>query len=364
MNVRKKRLLFIDLANSMGGVETYLENLTALLRDHADIRLLTTLPDLEAKMRRSEIYVYRIPSLFDRTKSSRFVAAILYLPFILVRDGIDTIQINGFLESIFIPLARICGKKTVYTRHGPTELELYTWYREPLRFFPRYVSLRLLRLSSRVVCVSDAVGRSLAGILPSERIEVVSNWVPDYSPNELSPLAGSQWATILYVGRLEKYKGIQILVDAFRSLEAARLIVVGEGSYRKQLELLAKGTNTQFEGFQRDVGVFYQSADVFVMPSFGPEGLPMVTLEAMGRGLPCILSDLPVHREVAGPDAAALLFTPGDVIDLRSKLTAILSDESLRIQYARKGYGRVQEKYSRKLALHGYRDIFDIRPTT
>jgi glycosyltransferase involved in cell wall biosynthesis len=308
------------------------------------------------------VIVYRIPFPFSRVKTLRFLAAIFYMPVILFRDKIDTIQVNGFLESIFIPLARACRKRAIYTRHGPSELELYKWYREPLRFFPRYISRRCLGLSSLIVCVSEAVGESQRGFLPDDRIEIISNWVPDYTPISLSAINNGRAAQVLYVGRLEQYKGLYILLEALKDIPGVQLVVIGEGAYRGQLEILADGINARFEGFQRDVTKYYEAADVFVMPSLGPEGLPMVTLEAMGRGLPCIFSDLPVHREVAGSPEAAMLFHTGDAIDLRDKLIAMISDDSLRLGYARKAFARVKNRYSAHAALQGYFRVFGISP--
>ena len=74
--------------------------------------------------------------------------------------------------------------------------------------------------------------------------------------------------------------------------------------------------NVRFVGFQRNLREFYERADIFVMPSLGPEGLPMTSLEAMAHGLPCIFSDLPVHHEITDHGKGAYLFRSGEVESL------------------------------------------------
>ena len=129
---------------------------------------------------------------------------------------------------------------------------------------------------------------------------------------------------MLFVGRLERYKGLYLLLEALREIPDVRLTVVGDGSYRKELERLAEGIDVRFEGFQRHPAPYYAEADIFVMPSLGPEGFGIVTMEAMAHGLPCVISDLAVHREITGEGTAAMLFRNGNVEDLRGKLHELI----------------------------------------
>jgi glycosyltransferase involved in cell wall biosynthesis len=106
--------------------------------------------------------------------------------------------------------------------------------------------------------------------------------------------------------------------------------VVGDGSYRSQLEVAAQELDVQFAGFQADPSRFYEDSTVFINPSLGPEGLPLVSLEAMAYGLPCIFSDLPVHREITGGGKAAVLFKRGDSDSLTQQLRELLGSEAGR----------------------------------
>ena len=94
--------------------------------------------------------------------------------------------------------------------------------------------------------------------------------------------------------------------------------------------------------------------DIFVMPSLGPEGFGIVTMEAMAHGVPCLISDLDVHREITAAGTAAMLFRSGDVEDLRAKLSLLLKETTLRSAYSQSGYRRVKQAYNPEVALKSY----------
>jgi glycosyltransferase involved in cell wall biosynthesis len=165
---------------------------------------------------------------------------------------------------------------------------------------------------------------------------------------------------LLFVGRLERYKGLHLLLRAMRSLPGTRLTVLGDGSYRKELEHLAAGMRVCFEGFQSNPEKYYAEADIFVMPSLGPEGLPMVTIEAMAHGLPCLFSDLEVHREITAAGTAGMLFRSGDVEDLRYQLSLLIEQTPLRAAYSQAGYRRVEAAYNPDVALRSYLCAFGL----
>ena len=358
--MKKKRILLIDLGGSMGGVESYLENLADMLRDRAELFLLCSLPELAGRLRDKGTRVLLLPAFLARRKALRFLAAAFILPVILIGQRIAAIQVNGFLEAVLLLPPRLLGREAVYTRHGPFEDDLYKWYRNPARYIPRYLSRACVHFATRVICVSEAVEAVVKHIIPAERITVIPNWVsriPPYRPREEKLKLP---ARLLYVGRLERYKGLHLLLEALWKIPNAALTVLGDGSYRTQLENQAAGMNVRFEGFQKNPEPYYAEADIFVMPSMGPEGLPMVTIEAMAQGLPCLFSDLSVHQEITAQGSAGMLFRSGDAEDLRAKLTVLLEKDSLRATYSKEAYRMVREKYNPDTARQLYLRAFGL----
>lgn len=360
----KERLLFIDLGSHYGGVETYVEGLAGILSPHMQGYAVCSLPKLAAKLRGQGVTVVCLPLLGSKWyKALRLVLASLVIPYMLLRFGIRTVQVNGYFESLLLGPLRLFGCKAIYTMHGPFETELYSWFRNPVRFFPRALSRQSLRFASQVVCVSETVGGIARGVLPQERVSVIANWVQPPSSFKRS-FSIDETPQLLFVGRLEEYKGIQLILKAMRQIPDISLLIVGEGSYRPQLEAAAKYLDVHFAGFQRDPSCFYNGSALFINPSSGPEGLPLVSLEAMAHGLPCIFSDIPVHLEISAEGGAAALFRHGDSESLAEKLRQLLNDEGRRQNYGLAGRRLVEQKYSPGVAGQQYLKAFGVAQVT
>jgi glycosyltransferase involved in cell wall biosynthesis len=350
-----RRLLLIDIGSPFGGVETYVENLSALLQGQIEVFCICALPELATRLKALGVRVVCIPILFSRwSKILRFLLAFPILAYLIIRYNIGVVQVNGYLESILMMPARLLGSQTIRTAHGPSEIDRYKWYRRPEMFFPRLASRYCLNLASRVVCVSEAVSQDVLKVVPARRVAVVSNWVSAIPDHVRSRRNIASPTRILYVGRLERYKGLDLLFDAVRGLPGVRIIVVGDGEFRPELERTASGLQVAFEGFRPSISSYYDDADIFVNPSRGPEGLPMVSLEAMAYGIPCLFSDLQVHREISESGNGASLFRLGDENSLRDCLQLLLSDDNYRQTIADNARKIVSAKYSSQAALRGY----------
>jgi glycosyltransferase involved in cell wall biosynthesis len=143
------------------------------------------------------------------------------------------------------------------------------------------------------------------------------------------------------VGKLSEEKGVHLLLDALRSVEA-RCVVVGFGPARTGLERAA-GDRVLFAGAleHRHLRHLWPLADVSVTPSVFPEAFGMVAAEAAACGsLPLVARHSGLAEVAQGIEAAypaehrdLVSFTPGDAEDLAAKLRAIL--ELPRSEWAR-----------------------------
>ena len=139
--------------------------------------------------------------------------------------------------------------------------------------------------------------------------------------------------TVVYFGKLIENKGVQVLLEAIAGLDA-RVVVVGFGDFREELEALAP-LGTLFTGAleHRHLRHLLSLCDVAVVPSIFPEAFGMVAAEAAAAGVLPLVSAHSGLAEVAagigeeaGPEAAALVsFPAGDVPELRERLAAILA---------------------------------------
>jgi phosphatidylinositol alpha-mannosyltransferase len=154
---------------------------------------------------------------------------------------------------------------------------------------------------------------------------------------------------VLFVGRLEKRKGVSHLLRAWahvrREMPNARLVIVGEGrpleGYRRFAELHGM-PEVELVGYvsPEELLRYYHTCDVFCAPSTGQESFGIVLLEAMAAGKPIVASAIPGYQEVARHRQEALLVEPRDEIALALSLVHLLADEQLRRRLGEAGQRR------------------------
>jgi glycosyltransferase involved in cell wall biosynthesis len=148
------------------------------------------------------------------------------------------------------------------------------------------------------------------------------------------------------VGRLVEKKGIEYLFDALRLLQhrglaLGKVVVIGDGPIRTELEAKAAGLNVEFRG-QRGRAEVHQAiaeSEVMLIPSVtaangDQEGLPVTLLEG-GAGQICVIaSRLPGIDEVIVDDESGLLVPQRDAAALADALELVLGDADLRQRLA------------------------------
>jgi phosphatidyl-myo-inositol alpha-mannosyltransferase len=152
--------------------------------------------------------------------------------------------------------------------------------------------------------------------------EVVPNGIDHAALASLEP--ARRGGRILFVGRDEPRKGLDVLLDAFRRLPGEpTLALVGPRR--------ASGERVEALGVVDDDELRRQlaRADVLAAPSVGGESFGIVLLEAMAAGLPVVASDIPGYRELL-PEEAGRLVPPRDPPSLAAALEELLAEASLR----------------------------------
>jgi glycosyltransferase involved in cell wall biosynthesis len=142
---------------------------------------------------------------------------------------------------------------------------------------------------------------------------------------------------ILFVGQLKRFKGIDVLLKAFKIINSkvrCKLLIVGKGPDESFLRNLASqlglSKNVIFAGYVDDaeLPLHYHICDVYVLPSVQRiENFGITLLEAMASGKPVISSDLPGPNEIVENQVNGFLFQPGDFRFLASLLIELLGNE-------------------------------------
>jgi glycosyltransferase involved in cell wall biosynthesis len=220
----------------------------------------------------------------------------------------------------------VCPKTTLLTRTNATCVNPPSLCRLYRRF------AKCIKLSA-VIVPSDFVLKKLSGF----------GFFPDVPKTKLpfgiedgEPVAKESNDTfdILYVGRLEKHKGIHCLIEAVRELDlhSVRLHVAGEGSERAGLERVARDDERiVIYGFlgPDKLRELYSMADVAVVPSIVDESFGLVIPEYYRNGIPVLGSWAGALPELISDGYNGFLFQPGDVAALATLLRTLSSNSKL-----------------------------------
>jgi glycosyltransferase involved in cell wall biosynthesis len=167
-----------------------------------------------------------------------------------------------------------------------------------------------LRRFDQVICISEAMRRYYSRCLPNQPLQVAYNFraEPLPIPTETSALAwienrrSAGDIVISFVGSLSKRKNILGLVVALADAPLLSLIVCGQGPLLDELEYAVQRMGLQgrvrFQGQVLSPSSITRHTDALVLPSYA-EGFPLAVLEAASVGVPVLMSNITVHRELA-----------------------------------------------------------------
>ena len=190
----------------------------------------------------------------------------------------------------------------------------------------------------------------------------VDHFSPDVSP--IDKFSDGK-LNILFVSRLEKRKGLNYLLEAFKQVKEeipdSRLIIVGPGTRlrRKYERQVARSglKDVIFVGFVAydELPRYYKTSDVFCAPATGAESFGIILLEAMAVGKPIVASNIEGYASVVTHGVDGLLVPPGDKEGLARALISLLSDQSLRQEMGAKGRVKALEHSWERIA----QDVFN-----
>lgn len=207
-------------------------------------------------------------------------------------------------------------------------------YPPPFRWFERAA----LRAASAVYCCNEAAAEVLARKGFTGVVEVVGLGVSTgrFAPSPTSSRPGR--LRLGYVGRLERHKGVHVLLEAVAATVGVELEVVGDGPERAALVAdalrLGIADRVTFGGFARhaELPEVYRRFDVVVVPSLPTaawvEQFGRVAVEAMASGVPVVVSDSGALPEVVRE--GGLFVPPGDVGALAETLALLAEDPDVR----------------------------------
>lgn len=222
-----------------------------------------------------------------------------------------------------------------------------------------------------VVVLTSGADQWIAANAPNKRIVIIPNavvWPTASSTPHLLPLdvLPDGIRLVLAVGRFTQAKGFDFLIEAFARARAQllewHLVILGDGPDRLALEAQIRAAGLEgyvhLPGRAGNIADWYARADLFAMAS-RHEGLPMVLLEAMAAGLPCVTWDYaygPADVIRSGVDG---IVTPmGDIQSLAEAIAAIGADDVRRGEFASRAT-EVRDRFSESAVQGRWADLFE-----
>lgn len=267
-----KKIMIISNVPFLGGAENFIIKELQLLESYYTVYYLVNCKDILNGIRnKSNVLLFqnskRIAQCFEIRKIVRSIKP-------------DLVIFNGGSSSYILPLLR--GTKTIFYKHSTCLcaskylrfryallLNFISFFADLTIHASRYSMNEQWIAKKRCVCIHNAIEvDEYAQEFPRKKIQ--------------APLR------VLYCGRLEESKGIELAIQAFEKIppQVAELHIVGTGSLEKKLRRYAK-SNIIFYGFQSNPDFFLRHADALILLSKA-ENCPLSILEAMNRELPVI----------------------------------------------------------------------------
>lgn len=358
-------IVFIEVASKMSGVEFSTHYLARCL-DRSHWTPLVICPeegDLPARCRAENIPVAIVPLPRFFSTSLRVGSLALVNPLAILADvGVmffAALIVARFLRSrspaLVVPkglLAQFYGglaarwagfpcvwhiQDRVSNRAGP----VYAWV----------LALTGRILAREIIVDAESIARQLIPIVPRDRVHVIWNGVDtrEFSPQVDGTRVRTEWQlgtgdlAIGVAGRLTRWKGQHLLIDAFARLAPkfpnARVFIVGSAlfdsdAYARELQArvheLGLADRVIFAGFRWDMPQVFAALDVVAHTALDKDSTPLAVISAMASGKAIVCARVDGTAQLFDDGTDGLLFVPGDVDDLSKKLEMLLQDMELR----------------------------------
>jgi len=362
-NAAHLRLMQLVYSLSHGGSESLACSLAMGLKYsaiHSSICALDLGGPLAEDLQRASIPFY----VMDRTPGKDWsLFPKLYRLF--RRERVNLVQTHHLTQLIYGGVAaRLAGAILVHVEH-----EYFTLMRPKAKRQLRTLAL----FCHRVVAVGDEIREFLLQEvkLPPSKVTVIPNGVDvtRYSPQSRVPRKAfhlvAEDRLIGHVARLEAEKDQETLLRAFRivltTYADARLVIVGDGSLRADLEAAARSLGIaeriNFLGFRKDVVDLLPHLEVFVLSS-AAEGLPLALLEAMACARPVIATRVGELPQVVRNGVTGLTVPPKDPVALAASITAVLKQPDWAATMGYTARQLIEEKFSLTSTVKQYQALY------
>jgi glycosyltransferase involved in cell wall biosynthesis len=371
-------VLLVESGRTRGGTERVVTELARRLdRERfapwVVLEPVPALDELAAEIERAGVPVARLAEVTNRLQLGRALRTLRFLG-ARGRTLLHVHHVWPAADRYLVPLARLAGVPAVIvTEH------LVGFSHSPAQ---RWLKRRELKTADQVVCVSLAVREALARDYGADAVpdaRVIHNGVDAGRFDASTARARQDRARLrgeagladdafvwLFVGRLERQKGVDVLLEAAARLDGRpdrlHVWIVGDGAERAALtaraQALGAASAVRFVGAVDDPAPWYAAADGFVLPSRW-EGLPLSLLEAEAAGLPVVATPVGGVGEALTDGVEGRIVAPEDPDALAQAMRAVAGDRAAAQRMGAAGARRAREEWSWDRMVEAYEAVYE-----
>ncbi|MDP8230786.1 MAG: glycosyltransferase [Candidatus Gorgyraea atricola] len=350
--------MFILATYEIGGVSTVARNILGILEKNGieTVFLVEKLSDKRCLLS-DRVKVIDLDIIPQKGFFAKIFNIMRHLR--LMRKYITTEKPDVILS--FTSLVNCYAVLSLLFIHGRKPKLIITEHSEQLfmlKWAYRMMVFLLYPRADYIVTVCKSISEQIKRLFPvnHEKVKVIYNPVDIAKIKQLSAkgsISGGLSKTLPCVGtvsRLSPEKGVHFLMQGFKTLLErvdARLIIVGDGVERSNLERMAEDLDVRkkviFTGWVDNPFKYLLRMDIFVLPSLW-EGFPNAALEAMACGVPVVASDSTGGiREAIEDNINGLLIKPGVPSAISGAVYDLLSNKEKRENLVQEAYGSIKQ---------------------
>ncbi|HDH06799.1 MAG: glycosyltransferase family 1 protein [Thermoprotei archaeon] len=337
-----KILIISPKSRGIGGVASHVSELASLLKKRGyEVRVLSSENSPIIPLRKMKNLSF---ALFSALKLE------------ILSEKYDIAHAHN-MPSI-LPLRVSKAETKILTLHGVYSKQIAFLHGKTFGQIAKHIERRGLLWINGLTAVSKVVKNYYESL--GLKVEYIPNAINVHKlPKDKIKLYDIQ---VVYIGRLSKEKGVDILIKAFNRIKTdAHLLIIGKGYLENYLRKLAKNNEKiHFLGYlehEKALKVIAGS-DLLVLPSLY-EGLSSVILEAMALKVPVLVSDIEENRELVKHNITGLLFPKGSIRGLSKALEEALLNLNNLKKIADNAYNLVMKEYLWDVVVEKYIKFYE-----
>ncbi len=362
------KILHLTTHLNRGGISKYIQSVSEGLHAKGhETFVASSGGEMEKEFQNSGVHVKNFDIKTKSELSPKIYFALIPLIQWIKKEKIDLLHAHTRITQVMaFWINRFTGKPFVTTAHG---------------FYKRRLGRKILPAwGSWAIAISDAVGTDLQDLhlVPNEKIRVIYNGIDLEGLHEHFELHDPQQVRSDYgfgldsnvvgvTARLVQDKGHEYLIRAVKSLENKvknlKLLIVGDGRYRKTLEKLVRelqvADRVHFTGNVEDVSRPLAAMDVFVLPAVWREGFGLSIAEAMTCKKPVIVTNIWALNTLIQDRENGVLVEPRNVPELADAIRFMIENQEFRERIGKSGQQTAQDRFSLDRMVLELEDVYE-----